>query len=126
MVFGLLNPLAATSSGSGNFLGLLIPLMLMGAVFYFLLIRPQRRRQQAQRSLIDSVSVGDEVMTIGGIYGTVREIDDESVVLEVADNVDVRFVRSAIARRLVYDEDADEPDARDESEEAEEEAGEQS
>ena len=124
MVFGLLNPLAATSSGSGSFLGLLVPLLLMGGVFYFLLIRPQRRRQQAQRNLLDSVSVGDEVMTIGGIYGTVREIDDESVVLEVADNVDVRFVRSAIARRLVYDEDADEPDDH-EPEEAEEEAGEQ-
>jgi preprotein translocase subunit YajC len=83
----------------------------MGVIFYFLLIRPQRRQRQAHQRLVDSVDVGDEVVTIGGVYGTVRALDDESLTVEIAPNVQVRFSRGAIARKLVYDdeyEDADE------------------
>lgn len=118
-MLGLALPLGQQSSG-GSATGLLITLVLMGGVFYFLLIRPQQRRQRQQRTLIESVDVGDEVMTIGGIYGTVRAIDDESFTLEVAPGVDIRFMRSAIARKLVYDDDADEADEGDVTEDADE------
>lgn len=103
-MLGLFVPLAQTGGSSGA-AGLLIPLVLMVGIFYFLLIRPQQRRARQQRALVESVGVGDEVMTIGGIFGTVRDTDDESFTLEVAPGVEVRFVKSAVARKLVYDDE---------------------
>ncbi len=117
-MLGSITPLAASSS-SGSSFSLIFFLVAMVAVFYFLLIRPQQRRQRQQRALIESVEVNDEVMTIGGIFGTVREIDDESVTVEVAPNVEIRFVKSAISRKLVYDDD-EEDDGAGEEEEADE------
>lgn len=98
----LFGRVAAQTTGSGG-ASLLIFLVLIFGSFYFLLIRPQQRRARQQRQLIESVGVGDEVMTIGGIYGTVRAMDDESFTIEVAPGVDLRFVKSSIARKLVYD-----------------------
>jgi preprotein translocase subunit YajC len=107
IVLGFLDPVLAASSTSSGSSGaaVLLPLLLMGLIFYFLLIRPQRRQRQAHQRLVQSVDVGDEVVTIGGLYGTVRAVDDESLTLEVAPNVEVRFSRAAIARKLVYDEE---------------------
>ncbi len=126
MVASLVHLAASGTSGGGSSatVGLLIPLVLMGGIFYFLLIRPQQRQRRAQRDLIESLDIGDEVVTIGGLYGTIREVDDESVTLEVAQGVDLRFVRGAIARKLVYDEGGYEDQGQDEEEE--EEAGDQS
>src|SRR5439155_6681221 len=108
---------SGTSSGGGSATaGLLIPLVLMGGIFYFLLIRPQQRQRRAQRELIESLDVGDEVVTIGGLYGTIRAVDDESVTLEVAPQIDLRFVRGAIARKLVYDESSYEDENQGEEE----------
>jgi preprotein translocase subunit YajC len=129
IVFASITSLAATSTSSGSGYSLLIFLVLMGAVFYFLLIRPQQRRQRSQRALIESVAVGDEVMTIGGIYGTVRDLDDESVTVEVAPGVDVRVAKTAIARKLVYDDgygDEEEESHEGSDEPGHREAGEQS
>jgi len=86
-------------------------------VFYFLLIRPQQRRAKAQRELTQTTAIGDEVVTIGGLFGVVREVDDDSVLLEVAPGTELRFLRSAIARKLTDDnevEDADEDGDEDE------------
>ena len=88
------------------FLGLLI------AIFYFMLIRPQKRRVQAHKQLIESVEVGDEVVTIGGAHGIVRAIGDDDIRLEVAPGTEIRFIKSAIARRVT--EDLDEPVVLDE------------
>ena len=118
-MLGSFTPLAASSS-SGSSFSLIFFLVAMVAVFYFLLIRPQQRRQRQQRALIESVDVDDEIMTIGGIFGTVREIDDESVTVEVAPNIEIRFVKSAISRKLVYDDDEEEGDGAGEEEEADE------
>src|SRR6266496_2725808 len=95
---------ASNSNTQSNPLVTFLPLILIGVVFYFLLIRPQQRRARAQRELTQSVDVGDEVVTIGGIFGTVRSMDDDSVMLEVATGTTMRFVRSAIARRLTTDD----------------------
>jgi preprotein translocase subunit YajC len=91
-----------TSSG-GSLLSLLFPLVLLGGVFYFLLLRPNRTRQRQQQSLLESLKVGDEVMTAGGIFGTLKDIDDEddSVTVEIAPGTEVRMLRRAIAQRLV-------------------------
>jgi preprotein translocase subunit YajC len=114
IVLGILSPLLAADTGSGSSgFTVLLPLLLMGVIFYFLLIRPQRRQRQAHQQLVNSVDVGDEVVTIGGVYGTVTASDDESLTLEVAPNVNVRFARGAIARKLVYDDDEEYQDSTD-------------
>ena len=95
-----------TSSG-GSLLSLLFPLVLLGGVFYFLLLRPNRTRQRQQQSLLESLKVGDEVMTAGGIFGTLKDIDeeDDTVTVEIAPGTDVRMLRRAIAQRLVDEAD---------------------
>ena len=87
-----------------------LPLLLMGVVFYFLLIRPQSQRRRAQMQMQSDVEVGDEIVTTAGIYGTITEIDDDFgiVTVEVAPNTDIRMARAAIAQRLVDDEFVDE------------------
>ena len=122
-MLGMLTSLAASSSSSGSSLSFIPILILFAGVFYFLLIRPQQRRARQQRSLIESVDVGDEVMTIGGIFGTVRAVEDDAFTVEVAPGVDLRVSKSAIARKLFY-EDVDEDD-EDEDEDQDEQAGNQ-
>lgn len=77
----------------------LIFLALMIGVFYFLIIRPQRRRAKAQQELSSSLTVGQEVRTIGGIHGTVISVDDDSVVLRVEEGR-LRVARRAIGSRV--------------------------
>ena len=74
-----------------------IYLVVLVAGFFFLVVRPQRRQMAARRALIASVQVGDEVVTSGGIYGTIRALGDESVELEIAPAVVVTVARGAIA-----------------------------
>jgi preprotein translocase subunit YajC len=106
---------ATTSSSSGGGLVTLAPLLLMGVIGYFLLIRPQQRRARAQQALQRSVEEGDEVLTTAGMYATVIEIDEDdgTVVLEIAPGTHIKAVRGAIAQRLTGDEYDDE-DAEDE------------
>jgi preprotein translocase subunit YajC len=120
MVLGSVGSLLAQRNPSGG--GGLAPLLLlvvMGLFFYFLLIRPQQRRTRQQRMLIESIEVGDEVLTIGGIFGTVRRLNDDRVTIEVSPGMDLQFARSAIARRLeapdesYNDEDQAEEEERD-------------
>jgi len=113
MLFQLL---AQDAGGQGSSLiGLALP-VLMIAGFYFLLIRPQRSRQRAQQALVASLEVGDEVMTTGGIFGTIVEIDEDEGVLtvEIAPGTRVRMLRQGIAQRFVEEEDYDEGGAADE------------
>ena len=101
MIGSVLLPLAQAQTG-GNYT-FLISLALMIAIFYFLLIRPQQRRARQQRDLISSLAVGDEVITVGGIFGRITEMDDDSVTLDVGAG-QVRFVRQAIVRKVTYGE----------------------
>jgi preprotein translocase subunit YajC len=89
-------------------------ILLLLAAFWFLLIRPAQRRQKQQQALLNEVEVGDEVVTAGGLYGTVTEVHDDEVRLEIAPGLVVRLARKAIAG--VISEPEEEPD-----EEAEEE-----
>jgi preprotein translocase subunit YajC len=103
--------LAQAGGGEGgSTLGLLVPLVLMGVLFYFLLIRPQQRRARAQRDLISSVEVGDEIMTAGGILGTVTAMDDDDELLtvEIAPGTRIRVVKRAVSQRFVEEDEADE------------------
>jgi preprotein translocase subunit YajC len=81
------------------------------AVFYFLIIRPQKKRQKDQAELISSLVAGAEIMTIGGLYGTIISIDDDRVRIEVADGSELVFAKSAIARVVPPSiDDADDED----------------
>jgi preprotein translocase subunit YajC len=87
----------------------LFPLILLGAVFYFLLIRPQRARQQQQRTLLNSLSRNDRVVTIGGFHGTLQSVDEDTVRIELAPGTVATLSKAAIARRII-DADADSDD----------------
>ena len=106
MVLGIL---AQEAQSGSSLVGLALPvLMIVG--FYFLLIRPQRNRQRAQQALVASLEVGDDVMTSGGIFGTIIDIDDDegTVTVEIAPGTRVRMLRQGISQRLVEDDDGDE------------------
>lgn len=93
--------IAAESSGGSSIISLLfLPLMLVGA--YFLLIRPQRRRQREQVDLQRQLSEGDEVITTSGVYGFITGFDNDSniVWLEIDDNIQIRVARAAIQKRV--------------------------
>ena len=83
----------------GGIGGLLFPLVLLG-VMYFLMIRPQMKRQKEHRSMLERLANGDEVITNGGIAGVVRDIGEHFITVEVADNVRVRLQKGAIANVL--------------------------
>jgi preprotein translocase subunit YajC len=70
-------------------------------VFFLLIVRPQRRRVAAHRTFVDSLEVGDDVITSGGIYGTVLTLDEDRVVLQVAPGVELTVARAAIAQSAV-------------------------
>lgn len=113
---------AETSSSSGaSGIGMtVVYIVIMIAIFYFLLIRPQRKRDKQTRSMLDDLRAGDEVITIGGVMGIVVSIKDESVLIASgANNTKLRFEKSAIKEVLtVHDEEAPEiEDAEEASEE---------
>lgn len=89
-----------------------LPLLLMGVVFYFLLIRPQSQRRRAQMQMQADIEVGDEIVTTAGIYGTVTDIDDDFgiMTIEVAPGTEIRMARAAVAQRLVEDEEFEDKD----------------
>ncbi len=80
--------------------GSIISFVVLVAAFYLLIIRPQMKRQKDQAALMASLEVGDNVVSIGGIYGTIRSLDVEQVQLEVAENLVITMARSAIARKI--------------------------
>src|SRR5690242_21408789 len=88
---------------------------------WLFVIRPQKRRQVQQQSLLESVSEGDEILTAGGLYGTVRAVEGDEVTLEVAPGTNVRLAKRAVAAILTEDE---QPEEAEELEEADSREGE--
>ena len=85
----------------------LIIMVLMLGVMYVLMIRPQRQRQANQQSMIDGASVGDDVLTTGGIYGTISEAEGDDIVVEIASGVTVHMTRRGIAAVLPPEDEED-------------------
>lgn len=94
--------------------GLLV-IVAIFVVFYLLLIRPQRRRQREQEEMIASLRVGDEIVTAGGLYGDITAIEGDEVYVEIAEGVEVRVARRAVAG--VMPDDDEEPDGDEEPDE---------
>lgn len=77
--------------------GPLIFLAAIAALFWFLLIRPQRQRQVAHRTMVSELGLGDEVITAGGVFGRVRSIADDHILLEIAPGTEIRLAKEAVA-----------------------------
>jgi len=86
-----------TTTSSGDILTLIVPMVLMFAVFYFLLIRPQRKKDKKVKDMLAALKVGDRISTIGGIYGTITVIKDDTIELTVGkENIKLIMARWAI------------------------------
>jgi preprotein translocase subunit YajC len=86
----------------------LLPIVLLIGVFYLLILRPARTRQKAQQQTISALSVGKQVMTTGGLFGTVTAISGDRIEIEIADGVRVQYLQAAVSRVVT---DSDELDA---------------
>ncbi len=97
MSAAILSVFLARSAGSGSAI-LVVYIVVVVVVFYVLLVRPQRRRRRVQQEMLSAIRKGDEIVTIDGILGTVRQVRDRFVVVEVADHKQVRLLRSAVSQ----------------------------
>ncbi|MBH5317129.1 preprotein translocase subunit YajC [Paenibacillus sp. GSMTC-2017] len=86
----------AAAAEGGSIWGMILPFVLMFAVFYFLLIRPQQKKQKQRTAMLNQIKKGDKITTIGGLHGTVVELTDDTVVIRVNDTTKMTFERSAI------------------------------
>jgi preprotein translocase subunit YajC len=97
--------------------GFLILMVLVFVVFYVLAVRPQRQRQAEHQARIDRVEVGDDVLTTGGIYGTILQAEGDDLVVEIAEGVEVHMTRRGIAAVLPPEHEDEEDDEEYEDEE---------
>ncbi|NVN89560.1 MAG: preprotein translocase subunit YajC [Desulfuromonadales bacterium] len=88
---------SATGPGGMGAIQQFIPLILMFAIFYFLLIRPQQKKAKEHRALLDNIKKGDQVITAGGVHGKVASVEDGIVGLEIATGVVIKITKSYIA-----------------------------
>ncbi|MCC7439673.1 MAG: preprotein translocase subunit YajC [Armatimonadetes bacterium] len=90
----------------GGLLGMLIPFVLIFAIMYFLVIRPQQKRMKEQQALLASVKRGDEVTISGGMYGKVVQVEEKTVLVEIARNTQVKFDKGAIQNIVTRGDEA--------------------
>ena len=93
-------PAAAAGGGAESTLYSLLPLVLMFVVLYFIMIRPQMKKQKEHKAMIDAIAKGDEVIIAGGIMGRVAKMGDSYLHIEVANNVEVQVQRAAVVQVL--------------------------
>lgn len=88
---------ATTATGAGDAVSMVLMMVIMIAVFYFMLIRPQRKKDKKIKEMLDNLKVSDRICTIGGIYGTIADIKDDTITLTVGrDNMSMVVTRWAI------------------------------
>ncbi|MDA0691748.1 MAG: preprotein translocase subunit YajC [Nitrospinae bacterium] len=97
VVFAMSPPPEGADGAGGGFLTLLPPMIMMFAIFYFILIRPQQKKQKEVQKLLDDLKEGDNVVTLSGIHGSIKKIKDDTVMLQIADNVKIKINRTSIA-----------------------------
>ncbi len=89
---------AAGTPGMGDFVGMILPLVMIMVVFWFLLIRPQQRKLKEHQELLKKINRGDTIITSGGLIGRVTKVvDDHELQVEVGENVKVRILRSGVS-----------------------------
>jgi preprotein translocase subunit YajC len=88
---------AASGGGAGTLVSSLIPFVLIIGIFYFLIIRPQNKKQKDTQKMLEALKKGDHVTTIGGIHGTIQSVKEHTVIVRVDENSKMEFSRSAIS-----------------------------
>lgn len=83
----------------GGLMGMMLPLAMFAAIFYFMIIRPQKKKQKAHEDMLASISKGDTVITAGGFFGIVREILEDSYIIELDEGVKTRILKSSISMK---------------------------
>ena len=107
----LISPAYAQGFGGGDAFTSLLPLVLIFVVFYFLLIRPQQKKQKQHREMLDALRRGDRVVTAGGVIGVITKVNSETeITIEIADGVRVKVVRAMISDIIAKTEDRDRDD----------------
>jgi len=112
LFFNLLMAAPAEGGATGGGFGTLLMFIPIIAIFYFLIIRPQSKRQKETQKMLSALKKGDRVVTIGGIHGTIQNVRETSVILKVDDSVKLEISRSAISSVTVQGRD-EEPEAGD-------------
>ena len=92
-------------------------ILILLALMWFMLIRPQRRRQVEAQKMMESLEVGKEIVTAGGLYGTITDLQDDEVRVEVADGVEVRLAKRAVAAIVSEEEEPEDSEPGDDPEE---------
>ncbi|MDA8387838.1 MAG: preprotein translocase subunit YajC [Nitrospiraceae bacterium] len=87
----------SAAGGSGSMIGSFIPLILIFVIFYFLLIRPQQKRAKEHKQMLEAIKRGDKVVTSGGLYGVVEQVDQNILTIKIAENVKVKVGKAYIA-----------------------------
>ncbi|WP_211240466.1 preprotein translocase subunit YajC [Haloglycomyces albus] len=103
--------LAQDGGDSGSFIPMLLMMVAIFALLYFVMIRPQKKRQRQQAEMQNTVDNGTKVVTIGGLYGTVVDSDDDTITLEASEDTFLVFARQAIGRVIPEEEAATETEA---------------
>jgi preprotein translocase subunit YajC len=89
---------------SGGLGGMLVPMLLIMAIFYFMMIRPQQRKEKERRAMLEAVKSGDRVVFGGGMIGTVTNLKDQTLIVKIADSVKVEVLRGSVTRVVEKDE----------------------
>jgi preprotein translocase subunit YajC len=98
MDFLISSAYAQDAAPGGSLGGMLLPMLVIFGAFYFLLIRPQQKRQKEHTELVKSLSKGDEVITAGGIFGTITGVNEHFVTLKIAENVEIKIQKSTVTQ----------------------------
>ncbi len=83
----------------GGLMGMMLPLAMFAAIFYFLIIRPQKKKQKAHEEMLASISRGSTIITAGGFFGIVREILDDSYIIELGEGIKARILKSSVSMK---------------------------
>ncbi|MBN2413433.1 preprotein translocase subunit YajC [candidate division KSB1 bacterium] len=107
-IFAMAGPSGSGSEGGGNPVMSLFPIILIFLIMYLLIFRPQAKKQKEHRRMIDSLEKGDQIVTAGGIYGTIAGLKKNNtiVILKIADNVKIEIARSSIGQKVLPEEPA--------------------
>lgn len=100
---------AAPANSTGSMISTIVMFGAVFAIFYFMIIRPQNKKQKAMAQMLSAVKKGDKVVTIGGVHGTVSSVKDKTVVVKVDDSAKLEFSKSAIASVEPKGEEAEAP-----------------
>ncbi|MDH3546234.1 MAG: preprotein translocase subunit YajC [Gammaproteobacteria bacterium] len=93
----------AQGAQQGSPFGFLLPMIIIFAAFYFLLIRPQQKKQKAHAALVSNLKVGDEILTAGGILGKITGVSEHYVVVEISDNTEIKMQKASVSQVVPKD-----------------------